>query len=115
MDANASYKPPTPKSHKQRGLTADEADAILKKKMAEQFGQCAKAFRSFDYDHSGSVERPEFKQLLERFCIYMSDREFEKLFRRFDPDDSGELEYEEFIKYFGIAISGKEEGGIGAM
>ena len=35
MDANASYKPPTPKAHKQRGLTADEADLILKKKMAK--------------------------------------------------------------------------------
>ena len=61
IDAAAKFKPHEPKIAKQRGLSCDEAEAILKAKMTDQFSQCSKAFRSFDYDHSGSVELPEFR------------------------------------------------------
>jgi len=115
MDANANYKAPATKAYKQRGQTCEEAEIILKRKMQDQFAQCSKAFRSFDYDHSGAVEKSEFRGLLERFCIYMEEREFERLFARFDPDGSGEIGYDEFIKYVGAAMSAKETGGVGIV
>jgi len=108
-----AYRPPTSKVTLRGLLDADEAERILKEKLEQQTGSCAKAFRSFDYDHSGSVAEPEFRQLLSRYCIYMTDKEFARLFRRFDPDGSGELDYEEFIKYFGLSLCGKDEGGLG--
>merc|ERR1711871_757829 len=80
-----------------------EAEKVLKAKIVTQFNECAKAFRSFDYDHSGTVDFDEFKMLLLRFNVFVhNDAEAHDLFKRMDPDGSGEIDYKEFLGYFGL-------------
>jgi len=66
MAADKDRKPPTPKCFKQRLLGADEVEKILKRKMAEAFGQVRLAFRSYDSDKSGSIGADEFRRLIAR-------------------------------------------------
>ena len=93
-------------------VTKEECLKILGQKVAAMFAQVRQAFRSFDLDKSGSISKFEFRRLLSRFCLYLSDSEFDKVYRDFDPDNGGEIEYDEFIGYFGEILAPKETGGI---
>jgi len=114
MDGNANFKTPTGPSRPVKGISAEEAEKLLMNKVADQFGQIGKAFRSYDDDKSGSIGKSEFRRLLTRYCIYMDDHEFERFFARVDPSGEGEVDYQEFIAYFGKNMYGSENGGVGA-
>jgi len=90
------------------------AEKVLKTKLATQFDECAKAFRSFDYDHNGTVSFEEFRKLLHRFNISLHNESQERLlFNAVDPDGSGEIDYREFLAHYGFELKPKETAGIG--
>lgn len=53
-------------------------------------------FRIFDSDGSGQISFEEFKAMLSKLNIRMSDAKAMKYFRVCDADDSGEVDFEEF-------------------
>jgi len=93
-------------------VSKEQCLKILGQKVAAMFAQVRQAFRSFDLDKSGSISKFEFRRLLSRFCLYLSDSNFDEVYREFDPDNGGEIEYDEFIGYFGEILAPKETGGI---
>jgi len=98
-------------------FTADQARALLTKKLATMSSSVRKVFQhansSFQVSEAdgrnteeSGLEQWEFKQFLDKFNIHMTDAECGKLFRSMDPDGSGSITYPEFARQFGDTISG---------
>eukprot|EP00658_Telonema_sp_P-2_P080448 TRINITY_DN8007_c0_g1_i8.p1 TRINITY_DN8007_c0_g1~~TRINITY_DN8007_c0_g1_i8.p1 ORF type:complete len:561 (+),score=157.45 TRINITY_DN8007_c0_g1_i8:228-1910(+) len=87
--------------------------ALLEAKLEAAFVDVGRAFRSFDLDHSGAISKHEFRRLLARFCLHLSDDDFDEMYRQFDVEDVGSIAYDEFVAYFGKVVAPKEEGGVG--
>jgi len=60
-------------------MTANQAQAVLASKCADQFTQVGKAFRDVDQDCSGTIDYGEFRTLLARYNIFINDYEYVKL------------------------------------
>eukprot|EP00854_Cymbomonas_tetramitiformis_P029901 gene29901-37307_t len=55
------------------------------------------AFEEFDLDQNGSISIFEFRIILEKLQITLTNREFMSLWNSIDTDMSGELDWEEFV------------------
>lgn len=56
-------------------------------------------FSLFDNDHSGSIDRAEFGQLLDLFGIAHTVEEVNAVWKQLDDDDSGDISKEEFLTW----------------
>jgi len=63
----------------------------------EQLQGIHKCFRTFDFDHSGSLGYCELGYLLRGMGVEPSETELRSMLKELDQDGSGELEVEEFI------------------
>ena len=61
-------------------------------------GEVKKAFRSFDTNGDGHLDRSEMKRLLASSGKNVSDQEVDLLFRQGDTDGDGLIDIQEFIK-----------------
>eukprot|EP00613_Pedinella_sp_CCMP2098_P025292 CAMPEP_0171698832 /NCGR_PEP_ID=MMETSP0991-20121206/9575_1 /TAXON_ID=483369 /ORGANISM="non described non described, Strain CCMP2098" /LENGTH=694 /DNA_ID=CAMNT_0012287739 /DNA_START=131 /DNA_END=2215 /DNA_ORIENTATION=+ len=86
----------------------DELKSILTEKLAMHSTNVRKSFRALDLDHSGRLDRFEFKRFLENLNIHCSMSAFKGLFDLLDYDGSGSVEYIEFMKSFGNSIAGEK-------
>ena len=59
-------------------------------------GGLRKAFRTYDLDKSGTVEKHEFKDLIKRLNCQLTPNEFEMLWDKFDRDGDGCVYADEF-------------------
>ena len=55
-------------------------------------------FREWDEDHSGTVDKKEFRKALQALGVQAEKKEIDELFDSFDADRSGSLEYSELNK-----------------
>lgn len=55
------------------------------------------AFEEFDLDHNGSISIFEFRIILQKLQVKLTNREFMSLWNSIDTDLSGELDWEEFV------------------
>ena len=55
-------------------------------------------FEAADTDHSGSLDRFEFRRAMRRLGIGLSSAQVEQLVEAVDSDRSGEISYEEFVQ-----------------
>ena len=82
----------------------------LEETLADQLALASKSvratFRKFDEDGSGSLDYKEFRGVLRRYNIEMSDDNFKKVMQKFDLDGSGIIDYREFLERFGKHIAG---------
>ena len=60
-------------------VTADAAEKALANRMFHKFRKVQLAFRGYDHDHSGSIDRKEFRKIFEDVGFKLSDSEFELL------------------------------------
>lgn len=60
-------------------VTADGAEKALANRMFHKFRKVQLAFRGYDHDHSGSIDRKEFRKIFEDVGFKLSDSEFEVL------------------------------------
>ena len=58
----------------------------------------------FSYEPLSLSGRKEFRRLLLKFNIDVTDDDYEKLWRKYDTNDSGEIDYHEFLHTFGKAV-----------
>ncbi|XP_033117615.1 programmed cell death protein 6-like [Anneissia japonica] len=56
------------------------------------------AFRSYDKDNSGSIDKNELKQALTNFGYRLSDRFYDILIRKFDRSGRGVIAFDDFIQ-----------------
>ena len=59
-------------------------------------GGLRKAFRTYDLDKSGTVEKGEFKDLIKRLNCQLTPNEFDMLWDKFDRDGDGCVYADEF-------------------
>lgn len=72
---------------------------LSQKGTAHQGDECQlyKAFKYFDLDDSGTVDKTEFRKALEKMGMWMENRQqLDFLFAYYDVDRSGQLDYDEF-------------------
>jgi len=68
----------------EKKMTANQAAKEVKKKMRLNFKNLANAFRAADADKSGSISPREFRVMLTRLGITVSDSEFRKFIKHYD-------------------------------
>jgi Ca2+-binding EF-hand superfamily protein len=59
--------------------------------------QLMRAFKHFDKDNNGGVDRGEFGEVLRNFGFEAEPRHIDALFRKYDANASGALEFHEFV------------------
>ena len=63
-------------------------------------------FHELDVDESGALDYDEFKELLKRHDIVLSESAFRSLMKHIDVDGDGTVDREEFVAHFrGISVS----------
>lgn len=56
------------------------------------------AFKEFDKDHNGFLDRNELKTIMTTFGEKMTDHEAEEMMKEADVNGDGKINYEEFVK-----------------
>eukprot|EP01052_Picozoa_sp_SAG31_P001912 SAG31_NODE_64_length_28590_cov_17.914464_22_plen_244_part_00 len=78
---------------------AGTSEHMLRRKIQMAKKELRAAFRDRD-NGRGSISVPEFRAVLEKFDVRMTDSQFKKLIKMMDEDGDGEITYSEFIAYF---------------
>lgn len=96
-----TYKPPSDEKAKNpyAGLSQVEG---LEHKVQTQYKTVLKAFREFDRDKSGAIDRDECRELFKKFHLPASA--LDKVFDHIDTDNSNEITFAEFKTHFGPII-----------
>lgn len=100
----------------QRGIPEDDTQLVPGKsgepsnpkqlaKMHSTFSQLeidevGHSFDAFDIDHSGSISKEEFRELLQRLCGEVEELHFDLLVAKLDADGDGEVTKEEFCDWY---------------
>ena len=81
---------------KERSLKRD----IIHKAMIQRAG-VRKHFERYDKDGSGTINRNEFKNIVQhRYMSSITEEQLDELMARADKDGSGLIDYEEFLTAF---------------
>ena len=110
-DARDAF-PPTVSPAPGNGLSSRDAEALLREKMREKFGDGGKrlrqAFRHFDRDDDGFINEDEFWNVLRGFFVYVEAWAFEDLFLRLCASETREsraskrgISRDAFVEFFG--------------
>ena len=67
----------------------------LGERLAAKGWKITRLFRSVDEDKSGSISHEEFRTLLARMNIVMTDSDFVEFMKTVDDDNSGQVMYSE--------------------
>lgn len=62
--------------------------------------EASNAFRAFDNDHSGTLKKKEFRNVLASLGYPMDEQQAENLFHTVDSDRSGKLDEREFVQWW---------------
>jgi Ca2+-binding EF-hand superfamily protein len=73
-----------------------------------QIEQLRKVFAAFDIDESGSLEKEELKQLVQKLNLHAQKDSIDMLLYSFDVNNSKSIEFNEFVQIFGTPITEKE-------
>ena len=68
---------------------------VLGERLAAKGWKITRLFRSVDEDKSGSISHEEFRTLLARMNIVMTDSDFVEFMKTVDDDNSGQVMYSE--------------------
>ena len=68
-------------------------EATVRKEVEDK---CLEAFMAFDEEGSGAIASDQFKLVLEKIDIKMSDDEIYKMISEIDPENSGIIPYSAF-------------------
>lgn len=85
--------------------TAEDVEAMLVDKIKNKYNKVQHAFRSFDKDHSGSINADEFKAVLYTYGMATTEEELQRLVSKFDVDGDGTIRYDEFNETFGQVVN----------
>lgn len=57
-------------------------------------------FDKYDFDQSGTISPPEFREMVYELGYYLTDREFRMAILMLDTDGDGHVSYPEFLKWW---------------
>ena len=64
---------------------------------SDKGGSARKIFRELDWDHSGTVDKEEFRKWIKYLNFFPDEGTFERLWRNYDRDNKGYFEYQDFV------------------
>ncbi|KAI8489383.1 EF-hand calcium-binding domain-containing protein 6 [Branchiostoma belcheri] len=82
------------------GMTFEQIEKELRKKMKTNYTNVKKAFLAFDATNSGYISIEDLKSVLVHFTIPMSDQLFSQLMDRLRIKASGKVPWEHFLEKF---------------
>eukprot|EP00058_Branchiostoma_floridae_P003899 XP_002589387.1 hypothetical protein BRAFLDRAFT_77829 [Branchiostoma floridae] len=82
------------------GMTFEQIEKELRKKMKSNYSNVKKAFLAFDATNSGYISIDDLKSVLVHFTIPMSDQLFSQLMDRLRIKASGKVAWEHFLEKF---------------
>ncbi|XP_070545178.1 EF-hand calcium-binding domain-containing protein 6-like isoform X2 [Ptychodera flava] len=82
----------------------DHMERLLKERISANFKNVIKAFRLFDYNRDGRIQRHEMRKVLENYCFRMTDNQFDRFWARYDFNHTGVVNYNEFLRRLGIYV-----------
>lgn len=85
---------------------------ILRSKITDNWKAIASAYLGIDGDRDGSISRNELKQLLERYCLPVSEDHFDLMWSRCDENADGTIDFQEFLSKLGVDIIGGDINGL---
>ncbi|XP_058252475.1 EF-hand calcium-binding domain-containing protein 6 [Hemibagrus wyckioides] len=89
-------------SRGQRGWPLGELQCRLKDKIGGNVKNITRAFRLFDYNRDGQIQRHEMRRVLESYCFPLSHQEFHRLWSHYSPNNSQTMSYKEFLERLGL-------------
>lgn len=93
-------------------LAWSTVEDILRSKITDNWKAIASAYLGIDCDRDGFISRGELKQLLERYCLPVSDEHFDLMWSRCDENADGSVDFQEFLKKLGVDIIGGDINGL---
>lgn len=74
----------------------------LKSKILDNCSTMREAFKLFDRNNSGTVDKDEMRRVLDAYRIQFNDTELDEIFVKFDKSGDGNFSYGEFVTLFQI-------------
>lgn len=89
-----------------KSTSVDECVKLLRERMHLQHTKVREAFRLFDKDHSGVLDRNEFERMLEGYNMKLEEKDLDELVERVSGAPGG-VSYRAFSRFFGSDIAGE--------
>ncbi|KAG7455922.1 hypothetical protein MATL_G00246150 [Megalops atlanticus] len=87
---------------RQQPMMLGEIQRCLKDKIGNNLKNITRAFRLFDHNQDGKIQRHELRRILDCYCVPLSDQEFHRLWSHYSPNKGGTISYREFLEKLGI-------------
>ncbi|XP_023242299.1 EF-hand calcium-binding domain-containing protein 6-like [Centruroides sculpturatus] len=97
---NSIKKVSTSSLQRHEPLTLLKLDEKIRYSIKTQTEKLLKAFTFYDFENTGMVSKQHVKYLLQKHCMPLSDKQFERLWKIF-PVENGALNYIRFLEDFG--------------
>jgi len=81
-------------------MTEEEAITFLRAKVADNAETIHQAFNAFDKCGEGRVTREDLRQIIDAFCLQLSNAQFNYLLRQLDVAEDGTVSYNKFMESF---------------
>jgi len=81
-------------------MTDEEAILVLRNKVAENPDTIKQAFNAFDKSGEGRVTREDLRQIMDAFCLQLSNSQFNYLLKQLDVAEDGTVSYKKFMESF---------------
>ncbi|KAM8974090.1 EF-hand calcium-binding domain-containing protein 6 [Pelodytes ibericus] len=91
-------------------LACEQAHYYLVTKAQARWHDLAKTFCEMDSEGNGIIQKKDLRNVLFRFSLPITPKEFEKLWSRYDPEGKGFLTHPEFLQKLGLMFASIDGG-----
>ncbi|XP_076023535.1 EF-hand calcium-binding domain-containing protein 6-like [Genypterus blacodes] len=82
-------------------MSLSDIQKHLRDKIGGNLRTVIRAFRLFDYNRGGHIQRYEFRRVLDNYCVPLTEREFQRLWSHYNPNNMTTISYQLFLKKLG--------------
>ncbi|KAJ8377279.1 hypothetical protein AAFF_G00261880 [Aldrovandia affinis] len=98
----SSAKNRFPPRSSQHPMTLGEIQRCLKDKIGSNLKNVTRAFRLFDHNGDGKIQKHELLRVLESYCPPLSNQDFNRIWSHCCLDKSGMMSYRVFLQRLGV-------------
>ncbi|XP_061107926.1 EF-hand calcium-binding domain-containing protein 6 [Conger conger] len=91
-----------PPRSRQQAMTLKELQHCLRDKIGNNLKNVTRAFRLFDHNRDGRIQKHELLRVLESYCLPLGNQEFYRLWSHYSPDNPGTMSYRDFLQRLSI-------------
>ncbi|XP_035283637.1 EF-hand calcium-binding domain-containing protein 6 isoform X1 [Anguilla anguilla] len=87
---------------RQQPMTLKELQHCLRDKIGNNLKNVIRAFRLFDHNRDGKIQKHELLRVLESYCLPLGNQEFHRIWSHYSPDNPGTMSYRDFLQRLSI-------------